>query len=88
MSHGGESGVHASSVVGPPLDRAFGLSYVVGEVRRRGLGGGIEICQPDNPRPDLHSAMLVAIGVMLDSVWGDESSRRADNDGWACLVPV
>ena len=52
MSRGGESGVHVSSVVGPPLDRAFDLSPIVGEVRRGSLETEeSEVCQPDNPRP-------------------------------------
>jgi hypothetical protein len=43
MSHGGEINVHVSNVVGPPLVGAFDPSPVVGEERRRGLGGGVGI---------------------------------------------
>jgi len=85
-SRGGESGVYVSSVVGPPLDRAFGLSHIVEEVRRRGLGGVSKYAS--HAILDLHSALPVAIGVVLDNVRGDEGSRKAVSDGRARIVPV
>ena len=37
---------------------------------------------------DLHSALPIAIGVVLDNVWDDEGSRRAVSDGRVRIVPV
>ena len=37
---------------------------------------------------NFHGALPAAIGVMLDDVRSDESSRRAISDGRACVVPV
>jgi hypothetical protein len=48
MSLGGESGVHVSRDVGSPLGGAFDPSLVVGEGRRRSLGGGVGIGQLGN----------------------------------------
>jgi len=85
-NRGGERCVHVFSVVGPPLDRAFGLSLIVGEGERRGQGRGFEYAS--QAILYLYSALPVAIGVMLDNVWVDEDSRRAVCDGWARIVPV
>jgi hypothetical protein len=85
-SRGGESGVHVSSVVGPPLDRAFGLSRLL----EKGDGGvkTEESKYASHATLDFHSALHVAIGVVLDNVWGDEGSRGAVSDGRARIVPV
>jgi len=37
---------------------------------------------------DLHSALQVTLGVVLNNVRGDEVSRGAVNDGRARIVPV
>ena len=37
---------------------------------------------------DLHSALAIAIGVVLNKVRGDEGSRGAVCDVWARVVPV
>jgi hypothetical protein len=37
---------------------------------------------------DLHSALSIAICVVLDNVRGDEGCRRAVSDGWVRIVPM